>query len=149
MYVLYLEYFPPDYVALGWVCCSLMLSLGRIYFVSTSRRVISDPQRLIRIIELQIATHMARELAEYSSIISLGELIEARGEGASEETIHSLPHIDATEESDCTICLDKVSKGDKVTVLRCAHYFHAECVDKWLEMKAVCPLCKGSVESSI
>ena len=146
MYLLYLECLPPDYVAFSWVCFSLILSLGRIYFVSTSRRVVSDPQRLIRIIELQIATHMARQLAEYGSLISLGELIDVRREGASQETIHELPHIDAIQENDCIICLEKVNQGDKITLLRCAHSFHSDCVDKWLEIKASCPLCKGSLE---
>jgi len=41
----------------------------------------------------------------------------------------------------CTICLEEFHEGDNLRVLRCAHVFHATCVDHWLSHSATCPLC--------
>eukprot|EP01025_Chloroclados_australasicus_P004769 TRINITY_DN11270_c0_g1_i4.p1 TRINITY_DN11270_c0_g1~~TRINITY_DN11270_c0_g1_i4.p1 ORF type:complete len:339 (-),score=11.30 TRINITY_DN11270_c0_g1_i4:1598-2557(-) len=44
----------------------------------------------------------------------------------------------------CTICLENFCEGEKTTVLECAHWFHLECIQKWITLKGVqaqCPLC--------
>ena len=48
---------------------------------------------------------------------------------------------DATEyESMCPICIENIT--DEVCKLPCGHYFHPECIYRWLLEKNVCPLCK-------
>lgn len=32
---------------------------------------------------------------------------------------------------------------EQIKVLPCGHDFHAECLDPWLQLKAMCPLCKA------
>ena len=39
---------------------------------------------------------------------------------------------------DCSVCLDK--GVDHVT--RCNHYFHGECIKKWITKKKLCPNCR-------
>jgi hypothetical protein len=48
----------------------------------------------------------------------------------------------------CCICLAKYAHNDELRELPCTHCFHKECVDKWLKINALCPLCKAEIASS-
>ena len=45
------------------------------------------------------------------------------------------------------ICLVNFDQDSMVTPLPCdiRHYFHTECIEKWLIIEAICPLCKKAV----
>merc|ERR1712129_660404 len=45
----------------------------------------------------------------------------------------------------CAICMQQYKIGDELRILPCKHEFHCECVDKWLPMKKICPLCRHDV----
>ncbi|XP_008809167.1 E3 ubiquitin-protein ligase At1g63170-like isoform X1 [Phoenix dactylifera] len=45
----------------------------------------------------------------------------------------------------CCICLAKYADNDELRELPCSHFFHMVCVDKWLKINALCPLCKSEV----
>ncbi|GJN13241.1 hypothetical protein PR202_ga31592 [Eleusine coracana subsp. coracana] len=48
---------------------------------------------------------------------------------------------------DCAVCLGELQPGEKARALpRCAHVFHAECIDAWFQGNATCPLCRADVE---
>uniref|UniRef100_A0A5B7A3S4 RING-type domain-containing protein n=1 Tax=Davidia involucrata TaxID=16924 RepID=A0A5B7A3S4_DAVIN len=53
------------------------------------------------------------------------------------------------EDAACCICLAKYANNDELRELPCSHFFHKECVDKWLKINALCPLCKAKVGESI
>lgn len=42
----------------------------------------------------------------------------------------------------CVICLERYRAGEKISVLPCAHRFHAKCVGSWLAVRRFCPVCK-------
>ncbi|KAG4920211.1 hypothetical protein JHK86_049024 [Glycine max] len=53
----------------------------------------------------------------------------------------------AWDETECCICLGEFRDGEKVKVLpACDHYFHCDCVDKWLTHHSSCPLCRASLK---
>ncbi|KAJ9702425.1 hypothetical protein PVL29_004250 [Vitis rotundifolia] len=52
------------------------------------------------------------------------------------------------EDAVCCICLAKYANNDELRELPCSHFFHKECVDKWLKINALCPLCKREVGES-
>ncbi|XP_076904100.1 E3 ubiquitin-protein ligase At4g11680-like [Bidens hawaiensis] len=52
------------------------------------------------------------------------------------------------EDAVCCICLAKYADNDLLRELPCMHFFHIECVDKWLKIKALCPLCKFEIGAS-
>ncbi|THU69688.1 hypothetical protein C4D60_Mb08t17030 [Musa balbisiana] len=53
--------------------------------------------------------------------------------------------IISAEDSACCICLAKYIDNDELRELPCSHFFHKECIDKWLKINALCPLCKSEV----
>ncbi|XP_071723494.1 E3 ubiquitin-protein ligase At1g63170 [Rutidosis leptorrhynchoides] len=53
------------------------------------------------------------------------------------------------EDAACCICLAKYINNDELRELPCTHFFHKECVDKWLKINALCPLCKKEVGESV
>ncbi|KAL9258542.1 E3 ubiquitin-protein ligase-like protein [Drosera capensis] len=53
------------------------------------------------------------------------------------------------EDAACCICLSKYANNDELRELPCDHLFHKECVDKWLKMNALCPLCKAEVGETV
>lgn len=50
-----------------------------------------------------------------------------------------------TGEDVCAICLVEFEDGDELVELRCNHRFHGECVDSWLRVDVVCPLCRADL----
>ncbi|KAG4944134.1 hypothetical protein JHK85_048780 [Glycine max] len=49
----------------------------------------------------------------------------------------------------CCICLAKYENNDELRELPCSHLFHKDCVDKWLKINALCPLCKSDVGENL
>ena len=46
----------------------------------------------------------------------------------------------------CTVCLEDVTKGQRVRTLPCLHTFHACCAEEWLKKKKLCPLCNFPID---
>lgn len=51
----------------------------------------------------------------------------------------------SAEDAACCICLANYGDGEELRELPCTHFFHMECVDKWLKINALCPLCKAEL----
>ena len=43
------------------------------------------------------------------------------------------------------MCCEEVEPGEELTVLMCAHAFHAQCLQQWLKIRASCPVCRHEV----
>ncbi|KAK1365420.1 Anaphase-promoting complex (APC), subunit 11 [Heracleum sosnowskyi] len=52
------------------------------------------------------------------------------------------------EDAVCCICLARYTNNDELRELPCSHFFHTDCVDKWLKINASCPLCKFEIVGS-
>jgi hypothetical protein len=50
---------------------------------------------------------------------------------------------------DCPICLDKLNLNNNNKVYYICnnnHYFHLKCLEKWLDNKHICPICRELLE---
>jgi hypothetical protein len=52
---------------------------------------------------------------------------------------------------ECAICRESYEIEDKTRldcrILECAHYYHTECIDTWLQQDSRCPLCRRVVSN--
>jgi len=68
----------------------------------------------------------------------------------SRESVNELPVFKFSElpeqikdNNSCSICLEDFGDDDQIRVLLCKHYFHTDCIDRWLTEENVrCPLCR-------
>nr|DAD36754.1 TPA_asm: hypothetical protein HUJ06_007395 [Nelumbo nucifera] len=50
---------------------------------------------------------------------------------------------------DCAVCLNEFQEEEKLRILpNCAHAFHIDCIDIWLQSNANCPLCRSSISTT-
>ena len=61
------------------------------------------------------------------------------------ETPISFPKV--IERNTCSICLNKYEEKCKIVEFPCKnnHYFHIECMFKWLSVSLTCPLCQSGI----
>ncbi|XP_058111801.1 E3 ubiquitin-protein ligase At1g12760-like [Magnolia sinica] len=57
--------------------------------------------------------------------------------------------IVSAEDAVCCICLARYVDNEELRELPCTHFFHKECIDKWLKINALCPLCKSEVGETV
>ncbi|GMH21882.1 hypothetical protein Nepgr_023725 [Nepenthes gracilis] len=88
----------------------------------------------------------------YEELIALGEIIgeETRGLSAEEISSSFCPYVCRFAECKttidrCVVCQVEYEEGETVVALQCGHPFHAGCIDKWLQIKKVCPICYTEV----
>ncbi|XP_042476956.1 probable E3 ubiquitin-protein ligase HIP1 [Macadamia integrifolia] len=87
----------------------------------------------------------------YEELLDLGERIGSVSTGLSEDMIsNSLTETiycssdHNQEEVTCVICLEEYKDREQVGTLKnCRHGYHVNCIQKWLSMKNVCPICKA------
>jgi len=71
--------------------------------------------------------------------------------GVKEDVINKLPVIrynsNLTGNTECSICMLEYKEGDKLIQLKCSpmHYFHEDCLKKWLRINGLCPICRAKV----
>ena len=74
--------------------------------------------------------------------------------GLTEQELEKLDevHVDTVRKGEdpklirCTICQDNFGHSSQVIELRCDHFYHTDCIKKWLKIKKTCPLCLDHVQ---
>ncbi|XP_066331103.1 kinetochore protein NDC80 homolog isoform X3 [Miscanthus floridulus] len=92
----------------------------------------------------------------YEELIALGEVVGTESEGLAADTIASLPSVtyqaqgkqDGNMEQ-CVICRVEFDEGESLVALPCKHPYHSECINQWLQLKKVCPMCSAEVSTSV
>merc|ERR1719469_1253813 len=75
-------------------------------------------------------------------VFQLGTVLT--GQRLSDEEIWSLPKVgfDQKEQQSCSICLEVYQQCELLNRLRCGHFFHVECLTRWMQQATQCPLCR-------
>ncbi|XVF26697.1 hypothetical protein REPUB_Repub14bG0040600 [Reevesia pubescens] len=79
---------------------------------------------------------------------NVSDLENSAGEGGVLAAGTAKERVISGEDAVCCICLGRYADNDELRELPCIHFFHVECVDKWLKINACCPLCKSEVGES-
>ncbi|KAK7270151.1 hypothetical protein RIF29_23085 [Crotalaria pallida] len=90
----------------------------------------------------------------YEELLALGEVVGTESRGLSTDTIASLPSVNYKTGSDqhgsndsCVICRVDYEDGESLTALSCKHLYHPECINNWLKINKVCPVCSTEVST--
>ena len=46
----------------------------------------------------------------------------------------------------CNICLDTYYSRQTITILKCGHKYHKNCLQKWFQKKKTCPICSIEIK---
>ncbi|XP_071713586.1 RING-H2 finger protein ATL66-like [Rutidosis leptorrhynchoides] len=94
---------------------------------------------------------VARSRSATSSVSRISVQL-SEPEGLDAATINNLPikvykQVNETTTFECSICLGGFEEEEKVKMLpNCSHFYHCECVDKWLITHTSCPICRTQVQ---
>ncbi|OMJ95455.1 hypothetical protein SteCoe_1223 [Stentor coeruleus] len=97
-----------------------------------------DYPRIDESIDLETFNGNQLDNMTYEDILKLEEKIGSVNVGLTESEISSIPTTSLDKPDTCSICLNQGTYGK---VLICSHFFHGECIDRWLQTKKQCPLC--------
>ncbi|KAK1418826.1 hypothetical protein QVD17_27973 [Tagetes erecta] len=72
--------------------------------------------------------------------------------GLHESVIRSIPIFQFQKlrhsHNECGVCLGEFQDDEKLRIIpNCAHAFHIDCIDVWLQNNPNCPLCRNSISS--
>jgi len=84
---------------------------------------------------------------DYERLLALdANNIVCESQRATDAEINRLPICKYTQaakgERNCPICLEEFVLGEECRILPCWHRCHPQCIDPWLRLNAICPVCK-------
>merc|ERR1719387_837197 len=50
---------------------------------------------------------------------------------------------DTKPAPECCVCNEAFDESREIKMTSCKHYFHEECLGKWLKVSTTCPLCRN------
>ena len=90
---------------------------------------------------------------ERAALHNVRELLRAERDAPPPLTPAVLGSLEATwlaadADDSCSICLERMCRGEEALQLACQHAYHAACLRTWLARSGSCPLCKHAVDES-
>ncbi|KAM3190175.1 hypothetical protein ACQJBY_068400 [Aegilops geniculata] len=90
----------------------------------------------------------------YEELVALGEVVGTESRGVSANTLASLPSVTYQAEDNqdsnmeqCVICRVEFEEGESLVALPCKHSYHSDCINQWLQLNKVCPMCSAEVST--
>lgn len=60
--------------------------------------------------------------------------------------VNKIKDISKFKEEKCIICLENFQINDSYILLQCIHFFHDDCIKKWILIKNRCPICNYEID---
>ncbi|KAL0330281.1 UNVERIFIED_CONTAM: E3 ubiquitin-protein ligase [Sesamum radiatum] len=127
------------FILCATICCCLPCIISVLGFredLSQNRGATQDSINSLPTYKFKVKKNKSGGDKENSSSAGEGGIVAA---GTEKERAIS------GEDAVCCICLAKYVHNDELREMPCSHFFHKDCVDKWLKINATCPLCKAEV----
>lgn len=48
----------------------------------------------------------------------------------------------------CVVCQDDIKSDEEIKVLDCKHEFHKNCINPWIKIRNLCPLCRTVADNT-
>lgn len=129
-----------------------MLPPNHPFMLTINDLLIPSYQRSNRTSFPQFTSHGNLPDNDYEQLLQLGELLQPVNRGASSDIIQSIPERKfklgsiPKEEAKCGICLSDYEINESLKSLpKCLHHFHSDCIDKWLAINKICPVCREEI----
>ena len=87
----------------------------------------------------------------YEELLNLTEIVPPVSRGVSEQDLANLPSFEITKQQvslheNCNVCLEDFESGQECRALSCTHVYHKSCIDQWLSINKICPVCRAEIE---
>ena len=56
--------------------------------------------------------------------------------------------VSSGSSNQCSICLNTIQYGAECGRLSCGHYYHYNCIERWLNVNTTCPTCRRDTSRS-
>lgn len=63
-------------------------------------------------------------------------------------TIIDNKNISLFSDKNCSICMEKFEKDNKIIILECDHVLHTDCIKEWVKYKSECPVCRKNIDTT-
>ena len=85
-------------------------------------------------------------LGNYYSNESFKSKLPKFAEHLPKSIYHVYQYNNKNMEKECPICLCNFIIGQEIVTLPCFHFFHGNCISKWLNKKRTCPVCCSPIQ---
>lgn len=119
------------------ICCCLPCIIAILYVVTDQEGATKEDIDRLPKFKFRKVSKIEKVDGEIQESFG-GIMTECNTEPPSERIL-------SQEDAECCICLSAYDDGTELRELPCHHHFHCSCIDKWLYINAICPLCKYNI----
>lgn len=141
----------------------LLIIIGFVLFFNVKTCPSTNPELYIFVKYYLIFLSVSYALGFFISCALIGLIVYGmmngwfdQTNGASPDTIKKIdtieydPSMFASDEKEnddrpaceCCCCQEKFDDVKAIKKTPCGHYFHEECLEKWLKVACTCPICR-------
>ena len=87
------------------------------------------------------------DILDNENLEEMNENLEEMNEDLEENNLDLENNIINNKDIICVICLEEFTNRENILQLKCKHYYHKLCLQKWLDSnpKKICPICKYKI----